>query len=236
MLRRPLVSAALSLAMIAMIMLVSQLKYDIVWMTANFLDVWIINADSIHYLLSIKPDLYRDVLIAGAVFLLVIGLFWWIDHLPRPAQRGARRIGRVFRRRQQCFARIPDAGVGGIRRHLPCLEVRPSGIVAVSEVMQHGYFDSGPSLIERLKTVPTATCTPAGKPPHIILIHDELSFDIRVAPGVQASRRTMASISSRSTASRATSSPRAPAVRAGSPNTTCCPGCRRARSGALPIT
>ncbi len=30
-------------------------------MTANFLDVWIVNADSIDYLLSIKPDLLREV-------------------------------------------------------------------------------------------------------------------------------------------------------------------------------
>ena len=29
------------------------------------------------------------------------------------------------------------------------------------------------------------TCQPAAKPPHIILIHDELSFDIRMAPGIK---------------------------------------------------
>jgi hypothetical protein len=28
------------------------------------------------------------------------------------------------------------------------------------------------------------TCTPTGKPPHIILVHDESSFDIRSAPGI----------------------------------------------------
>ena len=43
-LRRPVVSAALSLAMIVALILFSRLKFDIVWMTANFLDVWIINA------------------------------------------------------------------------------------------------------------------------------------------------------------------------------------------------
>ena len=30
--------------------LLSRLKYDIVWMTANFLDVWIINADTASFL------------------------------------------------------------------------------------------------------------------------------------------------------------------------------------------
>jgi hypothetical protein len=32
--------------------------------------------------------------------------------------------------------------------------------------------------------VPDAACTPETKPPHIILVHDESSFDIRVLPGV----------------------------------------------------
>src|ERR1700684_4430014 len=34
--RRPAVSAALSLVMVVVLVLVSRLKYDIIWMTANF--------------------------------------------------------------------------------------------------------------------------------------------------------------------------------------------------------
>ena len=140
-LRRPLVSAALSLVMIAMIMLVSQLKYDIVWMTANFLDVWIINADSIDYLLSIKPDLLREVVVTTVVLLVAIGIFWWIDHF------------RVRRRSALAGFAACFIGVSGLSLAYPMLEweafvdnahvskfVR-SGIVAVSEVMQHGYLD-----------------------------------------------------------------------------------------------
>ena len=37
---------------------------------------------------------------------------------------------------------------------------------------------------ERLKPA-RAVCEPEAKPPHIILIHDESSFDIRVAPGIK---------------------------------------------------
>jgi hypothetical protein len=184
-LRRPLVSAALSLAMITMIMLVSQLKYNIVWMTANFLDVWIVNADSLHYLLSIKPDLHRDVLIGGAVFVLVIGLFWWIDHFR--VRRSAALAGFAA-----CFI-----GLSSVSLAFPMLEweafvgtahvskfVR-SGVVAISEVLRNGYLDSAQSVTERLTPAPTAACVPSGKPPHIILIHDESSFDLRAAPGVR---------------------------------------------------
>src|SRR5262249_61690428 len=37
----------------------------------------------------------------------------------------------------------------------------------------------------RLRTPPEPACTPSAKPPHILLVHDESSFDIRVAPGVR---------------------------------------------------
>src|SRR5579871_2831256 len=53
--RRPVVSAALSLLMIVLLVLVSRLKFDIIWMTANFLDVMIIDQDTISFLLSIMP-------------------------------------------------------------------------------------------------------------------------------------------------------------------------------------
>src|SRR4030095_11966325 len=59
-LRRPIVSAALSLVMIVVLILLSRLKYEIIWMTANFLDVMIINADTVGFLLAIKPHLYGD--------------------------------------------------------------------------------------------------------------------------------------------------------------------------------
>jgi hypothetical protein len=38
-LRRPAVSAALSLVMIVILILLSRLKYDITWMTANFPEI-----------------------------------------------------------------------------------------------------------------------------------------------------------------------------------------------------
>ena len=38
---------------------------------------------------------------------------------------------------------------------------------------------------DRLKTTPAAACEPTGKPPHIIMVHDELAFDIRNAPNIR---------------------------------------------------
>src|SRR5262245_64323624 len=78
-LRRPAVSAALSLAMIVVLILLSRLKYEIIRLTANFLDVMIINSDTVTFLLAIKPDLYGQVLFALALVLPALTLLWLVD-------------------------------------------------------------------------------------------------------------------------------------------------------------
>jgi hypothetical protein len=184
-LRRPAVAAALSLLMIVVLILLSRLKYDIIWMTANFLDVMIVNPDTISFLLSVKPDLYRQVLLALALALPALALLWWIDGFRVRLRTAA--IGFVL-----CLA-----GVAGVALAFPqegweaffgdsyVSKFARSGVAAVSELMLHGYMESDATVTDRLKTLPDATCAPAGKPPHIILVHDESSFDIRVAPGVK---------------------------------------------------
>jgi phosphoglycerol transferase MdoB-like AlkP superfamily enzyme len=52
------------------------------------------------------------------------------------------------------------------------------------EFASHGYLDSDASVPEHLKAA-SATCNPARKLPHIILLHDESSLDITVAPGIK---------------------------------------------------
>jgi hypothetical protein len=184
-LRRPAVAAALSLLMIVVLILLSRLKYDIIWMTANFLDVMIVNPDTISFLLSVKPDLYRQVLLALALALPALALLWSIDGFRVRLRTAA--IGFVL-----CLA-----GVAGVALAFPqegweaffgdsyVSKFARSGVAAVSELMLHGYMESDATVTDRLKTLPDATCAPASKPPHIILVHDESSFDIRVAPGVK---------------------------------------------------
>jgi phosphoglycerol transferase MdoB-like AlkP superfamily enzyme len=184
-LRRPAVSAALSLAVIVILILLSRLKYDIIWMTANFLDVMIINTDTVKFLLSVKPDLYRMVLIAVTLAVPALTLLWWIDHLRirlRSAAFGfvvclAGLIGVTLAYPQEDWeAFYGDSYVSKFSR---------SGVAAVSALLTQGYLESDATVTDRLRTLPDATCEPARKPPHIILVHDESSFDIRVAPGVK---------------------------------------------------
>src|SRR2546428_12753732 len=54
---------------------------------------------------------------------------------------------------------------------------------AISDGCTQDYMESAALGEDRLKTA-DLTCQPARKPPHIIMVHDESSFDIRRAPGV----------------------------------------------------
>jgi hypothetical protein len=184
-LRRPLVAAALTLTMIVSLILLSRLKYDIIWMTANFLDVWIINRDTISFLLSVRPDLAGKLLVALALTLPALALLWWVDSF------------RVRLRTAVAGLLVCLAGVTGTALVFPqedwetflgnsyVSKFSRSGVAAISELMLHGYMESAATVTDRLKLLPGATCEPAAKPPHIILVHDESSFDIRVAPGVK---------------------------------------------------
>jgi Sulfatase len=184
-LRRPIVSAALSLGMIVVLILLSRLKYEIIWMTANFLDVMIINVDTVKFLLAVKPDLYRNVLLALALVLPALALVWWIDTFRvrlRTAAAGfvacaVALVGMALAFPQEEWDTFVGEGyVSKFSR---------SGVAAVSELMMRGYMESDAAITDRLKTLPHETCVPGQKPPHIILVHDESSFDIRVLPGVK---------------------------------------------------
>src|ERR1700757_3063367 len=52
-LRRPGLSAALSLSMVVLLIQVSEFKYKEIWTTANFVDVMIVDPDTIAFLLTI---------------------------------------------------------------------------------------------------------------------------------------------------------------------------------------
>src|SRR5258707_11149783 len=65
--------------MIVVLILLSRLKYEIIRMTANFLDAVIINSDTGGFLLPIKPDLEGKVLLALALVLPALTLLWGVD-------------------------------------------------------------------------------------------------------------------------------------------------------------
>jgi hypothetical protein len=64
-LRRPVLASALALAMIVVLIAVSQFKFGVLWLTATFLDVLIIDQGTLSFLLSVFPHLGWVVLGGG---------------------------------------------------------------------------------------------------------------------------------------------------------------------------
>jgi hypothetical protein len=161
-LRRPIVSAALSLTIVVVLILLSRLKYEIIWMTANFLDVMIINADTISFLLAVKPELYGKILVAFALIFPVLALIWWTDMLRvRLRTAGAGFMG--------CAAALLGVSLAFPQEEWDMFvgegyvsKFARSGVIAISEFATRGYMDSDAAITDRLRTLPNEVCVPGG--------------------------------------------------------------------------
>ena len=185
-LRRPTLAAALSLALIAGLIALSQLKYALLWQTVSFVDVVIVDYDALAYLLAVVPDLYRNLLIVTAATLGLLLATAWVDSF------------RVSRRLAMAGAAVCAVGLTLLAWAWPLENweiflrnghvskfVR-TGVAAVTELVAHGMLESDAHAAGHLRTPALGeACVPSAKPPHIILVHDESSFDITVAPGMK---------------------------------------------------
>ncbi len=184
-LRRPGVSAVLSLAMIVVLINASELKFNVIMQTVNFVDLMVIDAAALTFLLAIFPNLTMYLVVAAGVAIPVLLLIWRLDpfRLPRLAATAG-----TF----SCIASL--GGLSVVYPLNPEMAWYPgshvsnfarSGIDAISEYLKNGYMESDALVTERLRTLPEATCQPARKPPHIIMVHDESAFDLRNAPNMR---------------------------------------------------
>src|SRR6516164_8025514 len=183
--RRPLFSGLVSLTLMTLLVLLSQLKYHVLMMTASFVDVMIVDTDTVSFLFTIYPALRWIVALCVVVLVPIIVLVWRFDpfrvnRLTATASAlgcVAALTGLEMRLPMQPF----EAFYGGSRVSL----FARSGVDAISELMTNGLMQSDPVSHDRLTLADDETCQPTKKPPHIILIHDESSFDIRMAPGIK---------------------------------------------------
>src|SRR3954449_11210935 len=184
-LRRPALSGALSLTLIVILVLLSRLKHDIVQMTANFVDLMVIDRDTAAFLFTIFPNLRWSVIGASLITLPLMYALWWLDpfrlrRLPAAAAALA------------CLAALvgysltwPDEAWRGYYDDGYLSKFARSGVTAVSDFATYGFMESDRVASERLKLPLVDSCHPAGRRPHIIMIHDESSFDIRQAAGIK---------------------------------------------------
>src|SRR3954462_9698647 len=184
-LRRPALSGALSLTLVVVLVLVSKFKHDVVQMTANFIDLMVIDRDTVAFLFTIFPNLRWSVISAGLVTIPLMYALWWLDpfrirRLPALAAMLAclaALVGHAFAWPDEAWRGYYDDGY--------LSKFSRSGVTAVSDFINYGFMESAASVPERLKVPLVDSCHPAGRRPNIIMIHDESSFDIRAADGIK---------------------------------------------------
>jgi hypothetical protein len=184
-LRRPAPAAALSLAMIGVLILLSQFKHSIQFMTVNFIDLMVIDIDTLAFLFGIFPDLKVRVALALAVAVPAVALVFWFDPF-RVGRRGALVAGTM------CLAAlaglsfaVPTDPYDEFYARQYVSKFARSGSTAVADYVSRGLLEADASTADRLSSASDDTCKPKGKPPHIVMVFDESSFDISAAPGVQ---------------------------------------------------
>jgi len=187
-LRRPALSGALSLTLVVLLVLLSRLKHDVVQMTANFVDLMVIDRDTASFLFTIFPNLRWSVIAAGLVILPLMYMLWWLDpfRIPRLPALACKLA---------CLAALvgvsvtwPDEAWRGYYDDGYLSKFARSGVIAVSDFVRDGFMESDATASERLKMPLLDACHPAGRRPNIIMIHDESSFDIRSADGIKVPR------------------------------------------------
>src|SRR6202790_987174 len=184
-LRRPALSGALSLTLVVVLVLLSRLKHDVVQMTANFVDLMVIDRDTAAFLFTIFPNLRWSVIGAGLVTIPLMYALWWLDpfrirRLPALAcclACLAALVGHAFTWPDEAWRGYYDDGY--------LSKFSRSGVTAVSDFINYGFMESDAVARDHLKVPLVDSCHPAGRRPNIIMIHDESSFDVRDASGVK---------------------------------------------------
>jgi len=182
-LRRPALAAALSLALFVVLIIVSRFKFDVLWMSLSFIDVMIIDTDTFAFLMMMFPSVRTASIVAALIFIPLAVAAWRLD--PFRVHRGAAALGSAA-----CLA-----GITGLSLAQP---VEPgeafgdwnyvsyftrTGVDAVGAYLEQGFLESDPKAVDELRA--ETPCENVGKRPHIILVHDESSFDIRAVSHVK---------------------------------------------------
>src|SRR6476659_2667497 len=159
-LRRPALSGALSLTLVVVLVLLSRLKHDVVQMTANFVDLMVIDRDTAAFLFTIFPNLRWSVLLAALVTIPLMYALWWLD--PFRIRRLPALAGKLA-----CLAVLagysitwPDEAWRGYYDDGYLSKFARSGVTAISDFVNYGFMESDAGAPERLTMPLVDSCHP----------------------------------------------------------------------------
>jgi hypothetical protein len=184
-LRRPGLAALLSLGIIESLVVLSQFKFDILEMTVSFFDFLIVDADTITFLATIFPDLRVYLAAAAIVAIPAMIVAWRFDPFRLRFATAAAGAAGCLAGMVALTSAVPEQPWEPYQGINHISNFARSGVLSVSELMTHGWLESDPAVAERLPVHAGGECRLGAKPPHIIMVLDESSFDITAAPGIK---------------------------------------------------
>jgi hypothetical protein len=184
-LRRPLTSAALSLAVILILVVLSQFKHSVLMMTATFVDLMVIDFATFLFFITVNPGLVWKFALAVALSIPLWVVLWRTD--PFRMRRSRALLGCLL-----CLAalatlslRLPTDREDEFYPHQYVSKFARSAAVAAVDLTSGGVLEADGAVADRLNLGAGAACEPARKLPHIVMVFDESSFDITMMPGVK---------------------------------------------------
>lgn len=193
---RPGIAAAMSLMLTVVLIVCSRFKFDILQLSITFLDFLIIDRDTFSFLLSVFPRLKMPLLLAGLAAVPALWVIWRTDPF---------RVSRKISFALLAFATAAISLMAVAKPEQPwepfqgvnhISNLARSGVVAVSHLTSTGWIEADPPALPSLPLargahaatttlLPTDDCDTSVKRPHIVMLLDESSFDVRTAPGIK---------------------------------------------------
>jgi hypothetical protein len=186
-LRRPAAAAGISLIMVVLLIALSLFKHRALTMTISVFDVMVVDADTISFVLTTFPDLQWQLARFALVAVPMLILIWWID--PVRVQVRAAAAGFVLSLvalTGLSFA-VPLDREDEFQDHNYVSKFTRSATVAAVALATQPMLEADAKAIDQLAPGTEGGCQPAAKFPHIIMVLDESSFDVRTMPGIKVS-------------------------------------------------
>jgi len=184
-LRRPLTSAALSLMLVVILIVLSQFKHSTLMMTATFVDVMVIDFATFLFFIRVNPGLVMKLALAVAVAIPVWVLLWRIE--PFRVRRSRAWLGLLL-----CLAflgglslAVPTDREDEFYPHQYVSKFARSSALAAIDLATGSVLETDGATADRLPLATGTACESSGKLPHIVMVFDESSFDATMLPGVK---------------------------------------------------
>ena len=195
-LRRPAICAALTLALIAILITLSHFKFGILQLTLTFLDFLIIDRDTFSFLLSVFPRLQMQLIIAGLIAAPVLWALWRFDPFRVRSRVALTGVAATTALIAAMAVASPEQAWEPFQGVNHVSNLARSGVVAISRLASTGWIEADPPadgplhLAAAHAALPSmqaraVSCDTTAKRPHIIMLLDESSFDVTAAPGIK---------------------------------------------------